>query len=675
MATLIIEGKRVTVDDAFLSLTPEQQADTVDEIASQIGILPQPVQAQAAAVPPVQDSGPQGSNIAAKGDRRPGHQIGSNIASAIAQGPTLGAADEITSALRAPVQMGVNALTGEGPTSFGENFAQNQAEEAAQLAATRQANPTLAPAAEIAGGVSALGGSVATGIAKGSSLAQKAIIGTGTGAGIGAAQGFATGDDFEGRVQQAKTGAVAGGVIGSSAPLLSKAVGSLARVVSSPSKKVATRTLNVSKEVLKRIRRGFDDSVSSGSLRKPEPGDLLLDLSPQFRGQAEAIATQPGAAGQSILNAVFSRQQGAGGRIQAVLDSGLGTDKGRAVVRSVAQQERKAAGRMFEAAKKSTSKFNIDPIRGRINEVADGIVGQGDLALRAFLDKIPEGVVGAKTLHFTRMALDDAISTAFKGGRKNLGATLKDIRRDVDEQLKTVRGWPEADAAFVLAKNREGAFDAGRGVFQRSGSPDELGAELSTMSPPVKRAFIQGARDAVSTIMGTARNDAAAAIRELAQKGWSREKLELLLGKNSAQKVIRALEREKRFADTTTVLAGNSRTAMRQAGQREFPNPVDTSTNFQQSTAGGLTGITANTLRKLVDVFAGGVLSRRNARISEEAAQLLTASGLDRDRIIAELTRLNQAKGRALNRQEIAQHLVNAIAVPSAGPASQLATQ
>ena len=41
MATLTIEGRDVDVDDSFLQLSPEQQAQTVDEIAGQIGIAPQ----------------------------------------------------------------------------------------------------------------------------------------------------------------------------------------------------------------------------------------------------------------------------------------------------------------------------------------------------------------------------------------------------------------------------------------------------------------------------------------------------------------------------------------------------------------------------------------------------------------------------------------------------------
>jgi hypothetical protein len=51
MATLTIEGRKVKVDDAFLSLSPEEQADTVDEIAASIGITaPAPESDQSQAV-------------------------------------------------------------------------------------------------------------------------------------------------------------------------------------------------------------------------------------------------------------------------------------------------------------------------------------------------------------------------------------------------------------------------------------------------------------------------------------------------------------------------------------------------------------------------------------------------------------------------------------------------
>src|SRR5581483_1336212 len=45
MATLNIEGRKVTVDDSFLKLSREEQQATVDEIASQFSAPPEPVSA------------------------------------------------------------------------------------------------------------------------------------------------------------------------------------------------------------------------------------------------------------------------------------------------------------------------------------------------------------------------------------------------------------------------------------------------------------------------------------------------------------------------------------------------------------------------------------------------------------------------------------------------------
>lgn len=619
----------------------------------------------------------QTSNIAAKGAAIPGDRVQPDLGRlAVTQGALLGGGDELLSAARVPVQAGLNALTGSGPTSPSELFQQNQAEEQAILEATRQTNPNTALPTELAGSLATGGIGAAKAIATGGNLFTKSAIGAGVGGAAGTVQGFNTGDGIEDRVEQAKVGSVAGAFTGGAIPGAAKIVGAAARRIAAPSAKATAKALNVSKAAANRIRRGFDDSVNTGTLRKGEDGDLLLDLSPQLRGQAEAITTQPGAGGQSILNAVFARREGAGGRIQAALDEGLGTDVGRSVVKNVSKLERKAAGRMFEAAKQSGQLFDMAPIRGQINQIADGLIKQGDDKLRNFVNGLPEGAVDAKTLHFIRQNLDDEISVAFRAGRGNLGNALKDIRSTVDGELKSIPGWAQADKAFSLAKQREGAFDAGRGVFQRNfGSPDELRSELSSMAPEVKKAFVQGARDAVSTIMGTARNDAGAAIRELAEKGWNKEKLQIILGKSNAGRIIKTLEQEKRFADTLTALTGNSRTAARQAAQKEFPNPTDRGANIREATSGGVSGAAMNAVFRLADMLAGGALNRRSARISEEGARLLSSTGFDRDAVVRTLSQLASQKKTALNRSEIAQALVNSLAAPASLGAGHIATQ
>lgn len=68
MATLTINGRRVKVDDSFLSLSPEQQNATVDEIAQSLGAQQAPEAAQAAsemsAMTQAMDKGPEGNPVA-----------------------------------------------------------------------------------------------------------------------------------------------------------------------------------------------------------------------------------------------------------------------------------------------------------------------------------------------------------------------------------------------------------------------------------------------------------------------------------------------------------------------------------------------------------------------------------------------------------------------------------
>lgn len=68
MATLNINGRRVKVDDSFLSLSPEQQNATVDEIAQSLGAQQAPEAAQAAsemsAMTQAMDKGPEGNPVA-----------------------------------------------------------------------------------------------------------------------------------------------------------------------------------------------------------------------------------------------------------------------------------------------------------------------------------------------------------------------------------------------------------------------------------------------------------------------------------------------------------------------------------------------------------------------------------------------------------------------------------
>ena len=231
MATLNIGGKRVKVDDAFLSMTPEQQQQTVDEIASQIGATGQP---QSDALPAGAKPGTREYADWAARQARAGKELPqvsdpaftetkSSMLDPFVQGTTFGFADE----MRGAVQGGISALQGG---DFGDTYKRVVDESRNALDHERRVNPVGSVAAEIAGAIPTgivAGGNLA---GRGATLAGRAL----TGAAVGGAQGFTYGvgageGDLGQRAQQAVVPALAGGAVGAAAPFIGNAVGNMAQ--------------------------------------------------------------------------------------------------------------------------------------------------------------------------------------------------------------------------------------------------------------------------------------------------------------------------------------------------------------------------------------------------------------------------------------------------------------
>ncbi|KRA00233.1 hypothetical protein ASD64_01270 [Mesorhizobium sp. Root157] len=118
MATLTINGRRVKVDDSFLSLTPEQQNSTVDEIAQSLGGQQEPQRSDAynqaagemSAMTQAFGNGPEGNPVAdrqrAQYDALPEWQkplvAAGDTLQLFANGATMGFGDKAVAAARAP---------------------------------------------------------------------------------------------------------------------------------------------------------------------------------------------------------------------------------------------------------------------------------------------------------------------------------------------------------------------------------------------------------------------------------------------------------------------------------------------------------------------------------------------------------------------------------------------
>lgn len=597
-----------------------------------------------------------------RGDMVAGSRLKSDLGSTTLQGISAGFSDEALAGAYTPFVALSNAVRGEGPTSPGEVYDQELDLPRSMIDATREARPILAPASEIAGGI--VGAAMPAGsIMRGASMASKIGRGAAAGAAYGATSGFGAGEGREDRLFGAATGAAVGAAVGSAATPIArgvgKAYGAVADAVAVGSRDIAKRA-GSSTPAFSRVADAYAEDASTGMLRAPNDADLALNLGPQMAARAEGIATQPGEGRNVIMKAVGAQAEQAGGRIKTVVDRALGRDAGRTLDATGVEAERKAAGQLYQAARSSTQKLDTLPVRNALDQAtaqADGSVRtalEEVRKLRAFAPgRIRDGA-SADDLHSARMAIDDKIRAMGLG--TNAARLLGEVRDGINTLLKTIPGYRQADTAYKVALEARDALQAGRDVFTRGyGSPDELQAELAKMAPSVRDRFVKGARDAITQIMGTARNDAAAARRELLEKGWNREKLELLIGKPQAAQFTGMLEREAARARDAQNLFGNSRTAMRQEAQKAFPNPDGSNPDLKGTSLVGA-------LLQSGNYVLGKLTGSRRAEISRQAAMLLSRKAKDVEPFLQEALRLT---GKRLNVRQQVELVSTAIATGS----------
>lgn len=197
---ITVAGKKVTVDDSFRSLSPEQQDATVDEIyAAMNGGDAQP------AANPVSSTLP--GPLGAFQDFSRSFQSGAN------QGMTLGFGDELQAGMFAIPEAIGGALQGNG-FDLGQGY--NTALE--RVRGIDEASANLNPVANVAGNVTGniLLASRLPNFSRGANptIGSMGLRGAADGLVYGAITGFGTGETTEERAQQAVTGGLLGAGIG-----------------------------------------------------------------------------------------------------------------------------------------------------------------------------------------------------------------------------------------------------------------------------------------------------------------------------------------------------------------------------------------------------------------------------------------------------------------------------
>lgn len=514
----------------------------------------------------------------------------------IANGLTAGYADKLA-----------GAMSGTGTDA--ERAMSDDARERAGLAGTvaELGGAVALPVSAGKAGVT-LAGRLGTGAMTGLSglAARTGLMGV-EGAGYGALS--ASGHD-----EDMSDGARMGAIFGTGGNLIGEGVHSVLnmfRGASTRGAELATRAAEMD---------GLTPDAAAARLKELGPDATLADLGPNMRAQASALATTPGPAQKAVRDVIGSRAMSAGDRITQAVDAGLGPQTNTASLADDMVNMRSANARpLYDAAYAKPMPVD-DEIVALFERpaVADAFGKAQRMAANAG-QSFDAANPSVQALDYTKRALDDMIVSAQRSGNNNEARILSQARDSLLSRVdEAVPEFAAARKSFAGASSVIDALDEGGNVFKNATSPDQLRAYMSGLDDSSREAFTQGARQQVSYIMGTARNDAQAA-KALFARGYNREKLEAVLGPEEAQRLLGAIDAEEVFASTRNAVMGGSDTAAKAraadliAGARGNDGFIRNLANLRFGDAG----------LQVADSLIGSRLANRAAATNDELARII----------------------------------------------------
>lgn len=306
MATLNINGQKVKVDDSFLSLSPEQQNATVDEISKSLPAM----------------HGATGSGVpAAPASHNDGALNADNVVRSIANGMTFGLADRFAAAANAVIPLDEGAKFGD--------YSGNLKRQQQKTNAFREEHPVVSAVGNIAGNVATLPllpqkltGAVLTA----PTLAGRIAEGAKAGATLGGLQGAADAPDWSdlGRTTVgAGGGAVVGAGFGGALPVVGRALGAAGSALADQLRDYGPGISGpVGRSLAKALEYSYPGEVDQSFDRLGDQG-MFLDVSPALRGKGQGILQNPEAR-QIVETALEDRNRGTSNRLLGTVQKHLG---------------------------------------------------------------------------------------------------------------------------------------------------------------------------------------------------------------------------------------------------------------------------------------------------------------------------------------------------------------
>lgn len=344
MATLNIQGQKVKVDDAFLSMSPEQQNATVEEIAGKLGVAPESDVSR--------NTRQDLSRITQSFGQDKGDSAFRNVDSFMrgaADVASFGLADEIAALGNATV----DAVTGN-PGQYDRRLRQERITQEIR----DQADPIASTVGRIAGGVGTASGLMKSGVSLTGKLAADAGLGAKVGAGAlegagyGGAYGFGSGEGIQDRLADAAGGAIVGAAIGGAVPVLAAGT----KAVTKPITDAISARINPSgyagQKVAERLAASNTTPEILAARMEANPGLSMADLGGKStRDLLRTAVNIPGPAKDSVAKQVTLRQFGQGDRLKSVIGRTFADPDGYLSAKDdIAAQAKAVAAPLYERA-------------------------------------------------------------------------------------------------------------------------------------------------------------------------------------------------------------------------------------------------------------------------------------------------------------------------------------
>lgn len=516
----------------------------------------------------------------------------------VAQGLTLGTADEILAAATTPLEM-----ISQGTWNPIEGYRYAKAKEDYALKRLKEDKGWTGTAAEVAGGVGAavmlaplsataklaklatsapttLGARQTAVLAAGvpAKLGARTVASIKDGAVLGGVSGWGGGDGLEDSLKSGAIGTVAGGAVGSAMPLASDIVRAAAKPVTSwvsrmrGTEKFGDRQIAQAAMEAGKTPAQIERAVMVANARGSEGYNVADALGKPGQDRLRSVVSAPGGSAAKVNKALDARQADQGGRAGTFLADALDAPRTALQEKTALEATRKTAANIdFPAARAAAGRVDMKPAIAAIDDLlapskAGGVVPKSPQMADDSIERVMHGfrarlTDGKKTLTDYNAAdrlYQDVSKKAFDNRGTPIGRHLSNLKMAMSDAMEAASpGFKAANAKSSMYRGMEEAVDIGSAQAAPKIRAEDAKNTFTALKPEQRGPYRVGLADRL--ISSLPNQPGADATRNLIGKRVQ-DKITDAAGQRKASLLRRQLDREHTMSQTRATAQGGSST-------------------------------------------------------------------------------------------------------------------